>query len=84
MGTTLSFGQRHTQMTAWLDENCGSDGWAMTRSGLRGVLNDGVSIYFLCQTTSGTDPLATRRTDPLGWSSTASTGPAVPTKIEVP
>jgi hypothetical protein len=40
-------GQRHTQMTAWLDENCGSDGWAMTPSGLRGVLNDAVSIYFL-------------------------------------
>ena len=41
------FGQRHTQMTAWLDENCGADGWAMTGSGLRGVLNDAVSIYFL-------------------------------------
>ena len=24
------FGQRHSQMTAWLDENCGADGWAMT------------------------------------------------------
>lgn len=23
------FGTRHTQMTAWLDESCGSDGWAM-------------------------------------------------------
>jgi hypothetical protein len=23
-------GQRHTQMTAWLDENCGVDGWAIT------------------------------------------------------
>ena len=31
---------------AWLDENCGADGWAMTPSGLRGVLNDAVSIYF--------------------------------------
>jgi hypothetical protein len=41
------FGTRHTQMTAWLDENCGSDGWAMTPSGTRGVLNDAVSIYFL-------------------------------------
>ena len=40
------FGMRHTQMTAWLDENCGADGWAMTPSGLRGVLNDAVSIYF--------------------------------------
>jgi hypothetical protein len=40
-------GQRHTQMTAWLDENCGVDGWAMTPSGTRGVLNDALSIYFV-------------------------------------
>ena len=39
-------GRRHAQMTAWLDENCGADGWAMTPSGIRGVLNDAVSIYF--------------------------------------
>jgi hypothetical protein len=39
-------GRRHTQMTAWLDENCGGDGWAMTPSGTRGVLNDALSIYF--------------------------------------
>jgi hypothetical protein len=39
-------GQRHTQITAWLDENCGADGWAMTPSGTRGVLNDALSIYF--------------------------------------
>ena len=25
---------------------CGAGGWAMTPSGLRGVLNDAVSIYF--------------------------------------
>jgi hypothetical protein len=25
-------GRRHAQMTAWLDENCGADGWAMTPS----------------------------------------------------
>jgi hypothetical protein len=30
------------KMTAWLDENCGSDGWAMTPSGMQGVL----SLYF--------------------------------------
>jgi hypothetical protein len=41
------FGQRFTDMTAWLDANCGADGWAMTPSGMRGVLNDAVSIYFL-------------------------------------
>ena len=39
-------GQRHTQMTAWLDETCGAEGWAMTPSGTRGVLNDALSIYF--------------------------------------
>jgi len=39
-------GQQHARMTAWLDENCGADGWAMTPSGTRGVLNDAVSIYF--------------------------------------
>ena len=39
-------GQRHTQITAWLDENCGADGWAMTPSGMRGVLNDALYIYF--------------------------------------
>jgi hypothetical protein len=41
------FGQRYARMTAWLDENCGSDGWAITPSGMRSVLNDAVSIYFL-------------------------------------
>ena len=30
------FGQRYTEMTSWLDENCGADGWAMTPSGMRG------------------------------------------------
>jgi hypothetical protein len=39
-------GQRYTHMTAWLDENCGVDGWAITPSGTRGVLNDALSIYF--------------------------------------
>jgi hypothetical protein len=40
-------------MTAWLDENCGADGWAMTPSGMRGVLNDAVSIYFRDPTLAG-------------------------------
>jgi hypothetical protein len=40
------FGQRHSQVIAWLDENCGANGWSMTPSGMRGVLNDAVSIYF--------------------------------------
>jgi hypothetical protein len=40
------FGQRYTEITEWLDGNCGADGWAITPSGMRGVLNDAVSIYF--------------------------------------
>lgn len=43
-------GQRHSQIAAWLDEACGSDGWAMTPSGVRGVLNDAVSIYVADET----------------------------------
>jgi hypothetical protein len=39
-------GRQHARMTAWLDENCGADGWAMTPSGTRRVLNDALSIYF--------------------------------------
>ena len=39
-------GQRHTQITSWLDENCGANAWAMTPSGTRGVLNDALSMYF--------------------------------------
>ena len=46
-------GQRPSQMTTWLDENCGADGWAMTPSGMRGVLNDAISIYFLDATIAG-------------------------------
>jgi hypothetical protein len=40
------FGQPLPQIDAWLDENCGSDGWAMTPSGMRGVPSEAVSIYF--------------------------------------
>jgi hypothetical protein len=45
------FGERLDQMHAWLDENCGADGWAMTPSGLSGVLN-AAAIYFLDATTA--------------------------------
>jgi hypothetical protein len=41
------FGERLTEIHAWLDQNCGADGWAMTPAGLRGVVNDAVAIYFL-------------------------------------
>src|SRR5216683_662538 len=40
-------GGRLDQMRAWLDGNCGADGWALTPSGVRGVSNDALSIYFL-------------------------------------
>jgi len=39
-------GQRYSQTTDWLDENCGADGWAITPAGTRGVLNDAISVYF--------------------------------------
>ena len=47
-----SLGERLDQIHAWLDENCGANGWAMTPSGLRGVVNDAVAIYFLDPTTA--------------------------------
>src|SRR5882672_7340848 len=40
-------GQRLNEMQAWLDENCGANGWAMTPAGMRGVVNDALAIYFL-------------------------------------
>ena len=38
---------RLDQMRTWLDQNCGANGWAITPSGVRGALNDALSIYFL-------------------------------------
>jgi hypothetical protein len=40
-------GGRLDQMRTWLDGNCGADRWALTPSGMRGGLNDALSIYFL-------------------------------------
>jgi hypothetical protein len=48
-----SLGQRHSQITAWLDANCGADGWALAPSGTRGVLNDAISMYFGDATLAG-------------------------------
>jgi len=39
-------GVRLTDIYTWLDANCGADGWAITPSGLHGVANDAVAIYF--------------------------------------
>ena len=48
MGLPLEgLGARVDQMRAWLDGNCGADGWALTPSGMRGVRNDAMSIYFI-------------------------------------
>jgi hypothetical protein len=30
----------------WLDQNAGAEGWAMTPSGARGVVNDAIAVYF--------------------------------------
>jgi hypothetical protein len=39
-------GSRLGRMKAWLDANCGADGWAVTPSGTGGVVNDAVAVYF--------------------------------------
>jgi len=39
-------GKRLTEMQGWLDETCGASGWTMTPSGMRGVVNDALAVYF--------------------------------------
>jgi hypothetical protein len=39
-------GSRLDQIFAWLDANCGADGWTSAPSSTRGVVNDALSIYF--------------------------------------
>ena len=46
-------GNRLDRIKAWLDENCGADAWAITPSGLRGVLNDAISVHFADATLAG-------------------------------
>lgn len=41
------FGSRLDQIIAWLDANCGADGWTSTPSSTRGVVNDSPAVYFL-------------------------------------
>src|SRR5215469_8884539 len=55
----LSKSKRKRLVWAWLEENCGADGWAMTSSGSRGVLNDA------CRSIS--PMLLWRACSPLGW-----------------
>jgi len=40
LGTALG------EMHAWLEENCGADGWAMTPAGRRGGVDDALAVYF--------------------------------------
>ena len=47
------FGARLTAMYAWLDENCGADGWAFAPAGLRLVVNDATAFYFPDTTLAG-------------------------------
>ena len=39
-------GSRLDQMNAWLDSNCGADGWTSTPSSTGGVVNDALAICF--------------------------------------
>jgi hypothetical protein len=39
-------GNRLDQMNAWLDANCGADGWTSTLSSTGGVVNDALAICF--------------------------------------
>jgi hypothetical protein len=39
-------GSRLDQIFAWLDANCGSDGWTSAPSSTRGVVNNALAIYF--------------------------------------
>ena len=43
---TGGLGERLNQMQTWLDQNAGADGWAITPSGARGVVNDAIAVYF--------------------------------------
>jgi len=40
------FGRRLESMHAWLDANCGADGWTVTPADFRGVVNHSIAIYF--------------------------------------
>ena len=39
-------GSRLDQMNAWLDANCGADGWTSIPSSTRGAVNDALAICF--------------------------------------
>ena len=39
-------GRQLEVMCAWLDETCGSEGWAMAPAGMAGIINDALALYF--------------------------------------
>jgi hypothetical protein len=43
---SAGFGERLNRLHAWLDDNCGADGWEITPAGMRSVINDAVAVYF--------------------------------------
>src|SRR5258708_349356 len=42
---TGGLGERLNQMQAWLDQSVGADGWAITPSGTREIVNDSIAVY---------------------------------------
>jgi hypothetical protein len=42
----VGLGERLDHIYAWLDQNAGADGWAMTPCGIRTVVNDAIAVYF--------------------------------------
>ena len=46
-------GERIDKIRAWLDANCGADGWAIAPARLHGVLNDAIAIYLNDATLAG-------------------------------
>ena len=41
------FGAQLGVMRAWLDANCGAEGWAWAPAGTGGVANDALAFYFI-------------------------------------
>ena len=39
-------GRQLALMHAWLDETCGSEGWATAPAGHAGIVNDAIAFYF--------------------------------------
>src|SRR5260370_30455733 len=42
----VGLGERLDHIYAWLDQNAGADGWAMTPCGIRTVVDDAIAVYF--------------------------------------